>query len=72
MSDTKREVTYAQLQTPLFVPPIGNFKDKLNSAEPGSKIKMYLEDGSNLLTVLVGGVETGVPLSNVQSVVFKK
>lgn len=68
----KREVTYAQLHTPFFVPSIGNFKDKLNSVEPGSKLKMYLEKDSNLLTIVLNGVEAGIPLSNVQNIVFKK
>lgn len=70
--DAAKEVTYAQLHTPFFIPTIGNFKDKLNSTEPGSQIKMYLYPHSNLLTVIVKGVEAGIPLSNVQNLVFKK
>jgi len=70
-----REIIWAKLHAPIFIPPKqgakgGNYKDTLDANTVGSDIKMF-KDGYTLL-LKTQGLEVGIPLSNVINYIYKK
>ncbi len=66
-----KEVVWAGLMTPIFVPGVGNLKDTLSPGITGQDRDMKMFAEGNFLVVYTKGKSVGIPLANVKNVVFK-
>jgi hypothetical protein len=69
-----REVSYAHLHAPIFIPGLGNYKETITPdvTGPDRNLKMFLEDGATCLMLITKNVEIAIPLSNITHMVVKK